>query len=228
MYDIQSISPILGKCRYFEGIPEDTYENVLRCLQAHSRTFPKDGTILAIGEKSQLAGVVIRGTVELVFFDENGHQINVNHIAAGEAFGAELACSQQSASPMQLRALTQCQVLFLNFQSLLSPGDPPCPYRMQVAANLLRDFARQTLFLNFRLRIMGQKRLRDKVKIYLQSLPLGPDGTIALPFTRNEWADFLYVDRSALSRELSCMQREGVLTYSGRVIHMLDSNFLAD
>ena len=73
---------------------------------------------------------------------------------------------------------------------------------------------------------MGQKRLRDKLKVYLQSQRPQIDGTIVLPYNRNELANFLYVDRSALSRELSRMQQEGILTYQGSVFHILDRSFL--
>lgn len=219
--------PILRQCSFFDSIPEEKYPNVLRCLQASRKTFSRNTTILHIGEQSQMAGMILDGTVELVFYDENGNQINVNHISAGEVFGLELACSRQNASPIQLRAVTDCQVLFMDFETVLDQNAPPCPYRLQVASNLLRDFARQTLFLNQKLRILSQKRLRDKIKVYLQSQEICQDGRIMLPFSRSEMADFLYVDRSALSRELSRMQQEGILTYRGQEFCILDLDFLA-
>lgn len=160
------------------------------------------------------------------FYDENGNQINVNHISSGASFGLELACSRQTASPIQLRAVTDCQVLFISFEAVLSVDLPPCPYRSRVASNLLRDFARQTLFLNQKLRILSQKRLRDKIKVYLQSQEIDENGQVRLPFSRNEMADFLYADRSALSRELSRMQQEGILTYHGQDFHILSPEFL--
>lgn len=202
---MEEIYPILHRCSFFDGIPEEKYANVLFCLQGSRQFFSRSETILNIGESSQMAGVVLSGTVELIFYDENGNQINVNHISQGEMFGSELACSQRTPSPVQLRATTDCDVLFLNFATLLNVEAPTCPYRARVAANLLRDFARQTLFLNQKLRILGQKRLRDKIKVYLQGQPMKQDGSVTLPFSRNEMADFLYVDRSALSRELSRM-----------------------
>ena len=224
---MKDIYPILRQCSFFDGIPEEKFPNVLRCLQASKKSFPKNVTILNIGEQSQTAGIILAGTVELVFYDENGSQINVNHISSGASFGLELACSQQNVSPIQLRALTDCQVLFISFETVLSMDAPPCPYRSRVASNLLRDFARQTLFLNQRLRILGQKRLRDKIKVYLQCQEIDQDGRVTLPFSRNEMADFLYVDRSALSRELSRMRQEGILTYHGQEFCILNLKFLA-
>lgn len=179
-----------------------------------------------IGENSQAAGIILSGTVELAFHDENGNQINVNHISSGQMFGVDLACSKQAPSPIQLRTITDCEALFLDFSPLLDADAPPCPYRARVAANLLRDFAQQTLFLNLKLRILGQKRLRDKIKIYLQHQHISNNGRIVLPFSRHELADFLYVDRSALSRELGRMRTEGTLSFNGRTIVLLDRSFL--
>lgn len=224
---MKEIYPILRMCSFFDGIPEEKYPNVLRCLQAGRRRFPKGGIILNIGDQSQMAGVMLSGTVELSVYDENGNQINVNHISRGGAFGSELACSEQDASPVQFHALTDCEILFLNFSALLNLEAPPCPYRTRVATNLLRDFARQTIFLNQKLRIMGQRRLRDKIKVYLQGQKLTAEGRITLPFSRNELADFLYVDRSALSRELGRMRDEGILSYHGQDFQILDRSFLA-
>ena len=204
-------------------------KNIPMCCAVYrpvENDFKKEESILNVGDCSQMTGVVISGVAEVAFYDENGNQINVNHLTSGEVFGVELACSDLAASPVQLRAITDCEVLLLNMDSLFDKMEKPCPYKMRVATNLLRIFARQTMFLNLKLRIMGQKRLRDKLKVYLQSQRPQIDGTIVLPYNRNELANFLYVDRSALSRELSRMQQEGILTYQGSVFHILDRSFL--
>ena len=217
---------VLARSSIFDEIPRDKYENVLRCLCAGIKGFRKDENILNIGEYSHMSGIVIRGRVELSFFDENGNQISVNHIGPGEVFGAERACCGWAPSPIRLCAVTDCSLLFLDFSVLLRVENTGCPYRARVTANLLRDFARQTQFLNLKLRILAQKRLRDKLKVYLQTLRPAEDGSILLPFNRRELAEFLYVDRSALSRELSHMQEEGILTYSGRRVTIQREDFL--
>lgn len=223
---MEDIYPILRKCSFLDGIPEERYPNVIGCLKGKRKQFQKDETILNIGDHQQLAGVVLRGTAEVSFLDENGSQINVDHISTGKVFGAVLACSQQESSPVRMRAITDCDVLFLDFTVLLHNDGASCPFRAQAASNLLRDFARQARFLNQRLRTISQKRLRDKIKVCLQIQPMDADGTIRLPFKRNEWADYLYADRSALSRELSRMSNEGIIAYRGQEIRILDPDFL--
>lgn len=225
-YVMKNVYAVLHRCKFFEGIPEEKYPNVLRCLQAKQVAYTKNSTIQHIGEPAQMAGVVIHGTAELAFWDENGNQVNINHISSGEVFGAALACLEQQPCPIQVKALTDCEILLLNFNSLLNMEEPVCPYRMRVATNLLRDFAHQTLFLNQKLQIISQKRLRDKVKLYLRQQSFDKNGKVVLPYTRNEMADFLYVDRSALSRELGRMQQEGIISFQGQEFYILDKEFL--
>lgn len=223
---MKRLNKVLHSCSVFDKIPEEKYPNILHCLQATKKEFKKDEAILNIGETSQMAGIILSGIVELAFFDENGNQVSVNHINAGDVFGAERACCDQSTSPIRLRAVTNASVLFLNFGNLLKIEGNVCPYRSQVTVNLLQDFARQTQFLNLKLRIMGQKHLRDKLKIYFQTLHIGPEGYFTIPYNRRELAEFLYVDRSALSRELCRMRNEKILNFDGNIFHILDWSFL--
>jgi len=131
-----------------------------------------------------------------------------------------------TAGPVCLRASSGCTVMQLDFSALLSQKTLTCPCRMQVTANLMQDMAQQLLFFNTKVRILAQKRLRDRLKIYLQTLTPDEKGCYSLPYTRTELADFLCVDRSALSRELCRMRDERILDFSGAKIHLLNPTFL--
>ncbi len=85
----------------------------------------------------------------------------------------------------------------LDFAALLSEKTFSCSCRMQVTTNLMQEFARQVMFFNSKIRILSQKKLRDKLKIYLQTLEIAPDGTVCLPYSRRELSEYLYADRSA-------------------------------
>lgn len=134
--------------------------------------------------------------------------------------------AQNPQTALCIWAVTDCEILFLDFASLFSMEGGTCPFKMRVSTNLLREFADKARFLNDKVRILAQKRLRDKLKVYLQLQTGSREGRIELPFRRNELAEFLCVDRSALSRELSRMQQEGILSYEGRKIYIHDQSFL--
>ena len=150
-----------------------------------------------------------------------------DRLSRGRVFGESLVCSMSEDSPIQIDALTETEVLYLDFDPLLLQQENGCPYRMRVTANLLREMGKGALFLNQKMRILAQNRLRNRIKVYLQGLPIASNGEIRLEMGRGEMADYLCVDRSALSRELGRMQKEGILTYQGQVVHILDSEFLS-
>lgn len=217
---------ILNNCSIFENIPEERYPNIFECLRAKQECFEKGITITGT-DNNKLAGIVISGTVEMLFYDELGHTINVKHYNAGELFGTELACSSQHTSPTTLCAITDCEVIFLSIEKLLDARALPCVYRSTVTINLLRDFARQSMFLNMKIRIMAQKRLRDKIKIFMQNSHITSDGIIKIPFNRRGLAEFLNVNRTALSRELSRMRDENIIEFDNNIIKLIDFEFLS-
>ena len=223
---IEMLHRALGACSIFDQIPEDKYQNVLHCLKSQVQSFEKDEILLNIGDSKTMSGIVLEGCISQTIMDENGNRINVDHIQAGEVFGADRAVSGWSDSVVELRAVTACRILFLNFSVLLEPNTTGCPFRARMTTNLLRDFATQSLFLNQRLQILGQKKLRDKIKVYFQTLHIRKNGVIDLPFSRHELADYLYADRSALSRELCRMRDEGIIEMQGRSILLTDPSFL--
>ena len=193
----------------FNGIQPRKYREVLSCLNATVREYPRGAHIVELGEQSHNTGVLLDGTMEEFFYDENGNQISICRFHPGEIFGAELACTGWTTSPVCLRASSDCTVMLLDF-----------------SANLMQDMAQQLLFFNTKVRILAQKRLRDRLKIYLQTLTPDEKGCYSLPYTRTELADFLCVDRSALSRELCRMRDERILDFSGAKIHLLNPTFL--
>ena len=118
-------------------------------------------------------------------------------------------------------------MLYLDFDPLLLQQECACPHKAQVTANLLREMGRSALFLNQKMRILAQNRLRNRIKLYLQMLPVKPGGELHLDMGRGELADYLCVDRSALSRELGRMQKEGILAFQGQQVRILDQSFLS-
>lgn len=160
-------------------------------------------------------------------YDENGNQVVIRHLSGGEVLGAELACGNALSSQFFIEAAADSKVLLLDFKALLSESTFNCPHRIQVTANLLQELSNQITFFYTKVRILSQKKLRDKIKIYLQTQEISDDGIINLPCTRNKLAEYLYVDRSALSRELCRMRDEGVINFSGSKIKLLDTEFLA-
>ena len=136
-----SIFAAMRRCQLFDGIPEEKYQNVLNCLHGEVRTVLKDTVLLRIGDCQRRPGVVMSGTLRISL------------------------CSMSQDSPIQIDALNDTEVLYLDFDPLLLQQENGCPYRMRVTANLLQEMGRGALFLNQKMRILAQNRLRNRIKV---------------------------------------------------------------
>ena len=223
---MQSVFAAMGRCPLFEGIPEEKYPNVLTCLRGEARAVAKDQVLLRMGERQRRPGVVMWGTLRISLYSEDGNLLTIERLDAGRVVGESLVWSRSEDSPIQIDAITDGEVLYLDFDPLLLQQEIGCPFRTRVTANLLREMGREALFLNRKMRILAQNRLRNRIKLYLQSLQVPPDGVVRLEMGRGELAEYLCVDRSALSRELGRMQKDGILTYQGQTVQILDQDFL--
>ena len=218
---------VLKNTTLFAGIPEENYWHVLQCLNAQIRIFPSGQTITAIGDTVEQAGIILQGRAEIVSFDELGNQINMNHCEPGDCFGESLACIQYGKSPLQINTLTKCTILFLGLAKLTETSCPStCPHRTQMSANLTRKLVQENMFLNQKVQILAQKKLRDRIKLHLQMLTPQNGNRYHIPVSRTAWADFLCVDRSALSRELGRLKTEGIISSEGAEIILLQPDFL--
>ena len=206
---------LLQNCSLLRNIPEESYFEALNYLRGRKKHFEKGEFILHIGNEFRHAGLVLKGTIECSFQDADFNKFNMNHFSEGDLFGESMACAEVMQSPMQIFAVTDCTILFLDY-SVLYNENSKCEYRTQLLVNLIRDFSRQNFFLNQKVRILSQKDLRNKILIYLNSILPNEEGKRKIPFSKTALAEFLCANRTALSRELSHMIHEGVLTMEGR------------
>ena len=113
------ITTVMRQCRLFDGIPEEKYQNVLACLRGETKSFRKDAILLQIGECQKRPGVVMDGTLRISLYSEDGNLVTIERLGRGQVFGETLVCSMAEDSPIQIDALTDVQVLYLDFDPLL-------------------------------------------------------------------------------------------------------------
>ncbi|MCM1330794.1 MAG: Crp/Fnr family transcriptional regulator [Ruminococcus sp.] len=222
---MEDIAPVLGKCMCFRDIPEERYRDVLRCLKARYARYRK-GEMIRNPRDARFAGIVVGGSVKLVLHSESGGIMSIDYYNKGDMFNEDIACSERTENHSQLWAAADCAVLFLDLSVLFAEEKVTCRFKKRVALNLLRNMAEQSVRLNEKLRILAQKRLRDRIKVYLQSRSVSVGKKIAVPYNRSELAEFLGVDRSALSRELGRMQDEKIIRVESDGFTVTDENFL--
>lgn len=154
--------------------------------------------------------LLLKGRIESSFQNESFDQITMHRFGGGYLFGEALVINDTKISPVQVRAVENCTILFINLKAIYLSRETS-PLSLKLAENLIKSLAKKNLILNLKVRILSQKGLRDKIMIYLSTLPKDKEGFITVPFTQTALAEYLGVNRSALSREFGRMQDDGIL-----------------
>ena len=212
----------IRKCYLFDGIKDEQLADAIKLLNGRIKKVVKDDYIVQLGGTIQYAGLLLKGKIESSFQNENFDQITMHTFTGGYLFGEGLVINHAKNSPVQVRAVEDSAVLFIDLEMIYAAADNS-PIRNILARNLIKSLAKKNLILNQKVRILSQKSLRDRIFIYLRTLPNDKDGYVRIPFTQTALAEYLGVNRSALSRELGRMQNEGLLVIDGKRIKIIDN-----
>lgn len=203
----------------FAGMTAAEITEALDFLQARRRSFAKGAFIQRIGEPFRHTGMVLSGRVECSFTTEAFNNISLKTFGSGALFGESLAWAKVPKSPMQVRALQDSTVLLLSLDGLKDENLSPVAVR--IGRNLTNVLVSLNLYLNRRVRVMGQGSIRDRLRVFLAECETDARGFVHLPFTYTELAGVLGVNRSALSREIGRMKADGILEGEGTALRLL-------
>ena len=194
----------------FLGAAPEELESLLAAMEATQRRFPRGEGILRAGEDTARFYLVLSGGVTVEHHDAWGNRTILSHVATGEVFAETYACLPQQPMMVSAVASQETVLLSLNAAALLTHS---CPSRYLILTNLLRITAEKNLALSRRIFYTSSKTIRGRLLSYLSDQAvLQGSLTFSIPFDRQQLADYLGVDRSALSNELSKLRREGLLT----------------
>ena len=199
----------------FRGLNEPELKSALDELGATARRFAAGSALLSVGQRPDWLGVLLSGRAEIGQEDFWGNRNLMAVLEPGELFAESFACAGTTAG-VSVTAREECEVLILNVSRLLSSG------QRAIIANLVAALAGKNLRFHAKLTHMGQRTTREKLRSYL-SAEARRQGSAEfdIPFDRQELADYLAVERSALSAELGRMRREGVLETRRSHFHLL-------
>lgn len=202
----------LSRSSLFQGIPEEDIQGMLTCLGAVSKDYSKGETVLRVGDRIQAMGLVLEGSVNIENDDAWGNKTILDNIGPGQVFAETYACLPDAPLMVNAVAAEKTEILFLRTARLLETCSSTCPHHGQLIQNLLAVTARKNLNLSRRIFYTSSKTIRGRLLSYLsdQAVRQG-DRRFSIPFDRQQLADYLGVDRSALSNELSKMQRDGLI-----------------
>ncbi|MBQ7670482.1 MAG: Crp/Fnr family transcriptional regulator [Clostridia bacterium] len=204
----------LANTSLFHGIREDEIKDLLSCLNAREKTYKKDETILRAGDTVSQIGLVEEGSVNIVVNFYWGNSNIFGHVEKGSIFAENYAAVPGKELICDVVAAEDARVVFLDMNKLESTCGKSCTFHNRLIHNLLKISAQKNLGLSSRMMHIAPKSLRERLLSYLseQAMEHG-SAHFTIPFDRQQLADYLGVDRSAMSNELSKMQKDGLIAY---------------
>ena len=204
--------PVLEKSPLFSEICETDLITLLDCLGGTVRDYPKGTTVIREGDRPTHLGVVLSGEIRITRTDFYGNRSIVAAVGVPQVFGETFACAEVEALPVDVIAATDCTVLMIAVNRVLNPCCNGCGFHNRIIYNLMRQTAAKNLMFHRKLEITSRRTTRDKLMTYLlMTAKEQGSNTVIIPYDRQELADYLEVDRSGLSAEISKLRREGVL-----------------
>ena len=206
--------PVIRSSGLFGGITEEEISEMLSCLEAKQESFTKDTFLLRVGDTTESIGLILSGGVLVIQEDVWGNRNIISKSGPGQTFGAAFACAPGSRLNVSVLAETSVIAMSINVRHILNACPSACACHNRLIRNLLGELAEKNLRFSEKLTHMGQRTTRAKLMSYLsaEAQRLGRY-EFDIPFSRQQLADYLAVDRSGLSLELGKMRNEGMLEF---------------
>lgn len=206
---------ILRRCTLFSDTDDATLAAFLELLEARESRYVRGDFVHAVYTSLTAFGLVLEGHVQVLRDDRQGHHMIMATVGVGETFGESL-CYLRRTSPVYIQAVEDCRIMWLSTARLSDPSRLADPALAALSCRFTAMLAERALNMNSRIQIMSQLTIRAKIMTLLtdRALSLGSN-SFSLPFDREDMAFYLGTDRSALSRELGRMRREGLIGFKG-------------
>lgn len=202
----------LEKTALFAAMSSDEILSALQVLSAKEKSYRRGETILYAGDLTDFLGLIIKGSVTVENNDMWGNRVILSHVAEGQFFAETYAILPNEPLQVDVVADEDCEILFLKISNISKYNRIYEGWISKLVFNLLTISVHKNLALSNRSFHTAPKTIRGRVMSYLNSISLLKHSTeFDIPFDRQQLADYLNLDRSALSKELGKMQRDGLI-----------------
>lgn len=217
--------PILKRTQLFAGVGEGEIEAMLSCLQARLCTYKKREYVLRQGEHIGTILVLVEGKLHIQRDDYWGNRSIIQMIGTGEMFGEAYVAPESGALLNDVQAMEDCTVIFFDVKRIITVCSSACRFHSMVVQNLFFAISEKNRKLVQKLGYMSRRTTREKLIAYLsEESKRQSNSEFSIPFNRQQLADFLSVDRSAMSNELCKMRDEGMIEFEKNRFVLLQRN----
>ena len=206
----------------FAGMSPEDRVSALTCTGYHINTYKKGQIVLFEEEDVKYIGIVLQGTVDMVKEDHWGNKTMLLRLGKSDMFGETFACGEDSLSVVTFVVSTDAKILFMPFHRVMHNCANACAFHQKLIENMVKVIAGKNRELMRKIEVVSKRTIREKLLAYLSLQAQTQDSPyFDIPLGRVELADYLCVDRSALTRELAKMRDEGILDYDRNSFRLL-------
>lgn len=212
----------LKRSRLFSGVGDDEVSSMLHCLQARLQTYKKGEYVFRQGQHVNHITILVEGKILVQRDDFWGNRSIMNVISVGEMFGEAYIAPDSGTILNDVIAEEDSAVIFFDVQRILTTCQSACKFHSMVIQNLFFAISEKNRKLVQKIGHMSKRSIRTKLISYLSDEAKRQNSSsFTIPFNRQQLADFLSVDRSAMSNELCKMRDEGLLTFDRNKFRLL-------
>ena len=214
--------PVLRRTQIFAGVGSDEIGSMLLCLDAQLHHYKKGEYVLREGEHLSDIMILVGGRLHMQKDDYWGNRSILEQIRMGEMFGEAYTAPESGPLLNDVVAAEDSAVIFFNAKRIITTCPSACRFHTMVVQNLLFSISEKNRKLVRKLSHMSRRSIREKLISYLSEEATRQNSScFTIPFNRQQLADFLFVDRSAMSNELSKMRKEGLLEFERNRFRLL-------
>lgn len=220
---MKSYLDVIRGSALFRGLSDDDISKVTKCLSAVEAKYGKNEFIIKSGDKIKNIGLVLTGSVSIMREDYRGNRNIVSKIHPGGLFAESYACCKEKISDVNVLSEDYTEILFLNIKSILTTCSSSCGYHGRIIYNLMSTMAEKNIIMNEKITHISQRSTRNKLLSYLFSESRKNRSPLfKIPFNRQQLADYLSVDRSAMCNELGRLKKDGIINYRQNMFFIKD------
>jgi CRP-like cAMP-binding protein len=204
----------------FQGIAFSDFEQMITCLAAKATNYQKNETIILSGDTINFIGIILSGNIKIIKEDPNDQKTILTELGTPELFGETYACAGIDHSPITIQATEHTKILFIDYKRINTSCTSACPFHRRLIKNMLKIIATKNLIQTQKIEILSKRTTREKIITYL-NIQRGTTKKFTIPYNRKELAQYLCVDRSAMSNELCKMRNEGLIKFQKNTFEIL-------
>lgn len=217
---------IIKKSSLFNGFQEQEILSIISCLSPLKKTYTKNEFVFKLKDKISFIGIVLKGSIYITKEDFLGNRTIISRIEEGQIFGEVYSFIETELLDINIETAEKTYILFLDIKKVMTVCSCVCEFHTLFIKNIIQDIAKKNIFLTKRLEYLSLHTTREKITLYLsEQAKKNKSLSFEIPFNRQQLADYLSVNRSALSKELCKMRDEKILTFNKNKFILKINNF---